>query len=496
MDVNKSFKVLDESACETVTTTLPSRTLPACRSPVREPLCNIPVRPLNKRPILKPLCDATSGQFTPSKGDPLTPPYTPVKPCLTRSSSDLSDASVDKNQPQGALGGDAHSTDEAQALLAQQNADQSINQNKSWLETSPLAIIQDYEFIFSSRDRLVEYGRGAWSIVYTAQSARNQVLKDNANSTCGVSIPQSGLPTPQTTPRNSLLGGKPPQLFAVKTPSHRRAQQVIGKEAKILTWLRNRSLRYSDFVVDFYGYDAEKNHILLSAITLDLEQFATSAGKAARSSTSILNVSDPVIGLRAWEELAIHLVDGLSFLREARCVHGDIKPQNILLKSNRNSTGNHVELPHSQCLQYIPVYIDFSSSHICSEDSTTQSASKDEEISAVTPTFTDPALLAALRSKEVVIATYANDLYALAVTLLFAAIGECPYSCASSSIQKQIMAKEGRPLDFARSGDMATRISKGGLIDRCLARSFDKGDARWDLNTWRETLKTLFARRG
>ena len=490
MDVDKSFKVRDESACHTVNTDLMS---PASRSSARAPLCNIPIRPLNKRPILKSVCDRTGGDSTLSKSDPLTPPYTPSEPYSTKTSFGFSDATDDKSSHQRPLLDDAHPDSRTQAALAQQDAVQSTNQSPSWSETTPLAITQNYELIASSRDKFVEYGRGAWSIVYAAQTSSNNPVNDDSDSAHSISTSQMGLPTPQTTPRHSLVGARSPQLFAVKAPSHRAAHKVIRKEAKILTWLHNQCLRYSDYVVDFYGYDAEKNHILLSAVTLDLEQFAISAKKDMRLSIKAMNAFDPVMGLRAWEELAIHLVDGLSFLQEARCVHGDIKPQNILLKPSRRNNIEWAELEH---LQYIPVYIDFSSSRICPEDLTTESASKDDEISAVTPVFTDPDLLAAHRSKEPLIATYANDVYALGMTLLFAAIGECPYSCASTSIQKQIMAKEGRPLDFARSGEMATKVSKGGLIDRCLARSFEKGNSRWDLITWRGALKTLFVARG
>lgn len=492
MDRYEAFRVLDETARDEAAVILPPRTTLASQPAAREPLSSIPVRPLNTRRKSRPICDPSNKINASSKDDLLTPPHTPVRANTAQFSKCSSDLSESKNALARSFADKARLVDEVQIAFAEHRGERTTVQNVSWSTTTPLALTQDYEFIPSVRDKFVEYGRGAWSVVYAAQACRASSLKADG-SPCSETKSRHGLPTPQSTPRHSLSGAKSPQLFAAKVPSHRGAREVIRKEARVLTWLRIRSADYTNYVVEFHGYNAEEHLILLSAITLDLEHFALSAAKNARSSASSSQAFDPVVGLREWEELAMRLVDGLVFLQDARCVHGDIKPKNILLKP----TGTAIDQPNSpNGLRFTPVFIDFSSSRICPEDSSSERLSKDDEVSAVTPTFTDPALLLAHRSKEPVFATYANDVYALGVTLLFAAIGECPYSCASLPLQKQIMAKEGRPLDFARSGHMATRVSKGGRVDRCLAQSFEKGDARWDVKAWKDNLEITFATLG
>ena len=484
MAVNRPFHVMDES--ERSTSMPPPTPSLSRRGFVREPLSSMSTRPLNKRALSIPIASVSDAKHAIHKSDPLTPPYTPVRPGLRRSSTGSSDASSGSLRSPVLPAHTKSLSTTSLSKLPLNHQHRPTSQRVSWKDTQPSAITQEYELIPTSKGRFVEYGYGAWSVVYAAQATHGGSADDP-----GIHISPSyhrGLPTPQTTPRNSLSGSRSPRLFAVKAPAQRAAREVLAKEARILTWLRARSSSYTDYVVNFHGYDPEKHHILLSAITLDLEAFAKSAAKQAQSNPSSTYSHDPVLGVREWGDLASHLIDGLSFLHQARCVHGDIKPQNILLKPKALLSPSIFGDPVNKGLQYTPVYIDFSSSRICPDDPDAEKLSKEDEISAITPTFTDPALLAAHRSKDPVYATYSNDIYALGVTLLFAAIGECPYSFATMPIQQQIMAKEGRPLDFARSGDMAMKVSKGGIVDRSLARCFDKGDSRWDLDTWRSAL--------
>lgn len=209
---------------------------------------------------------------------------------------------------------------------------------------------------------------------------------------------------------------------------------------------------------------------------------------------------DPVVGTAEWAHLTTKLIDGLAFLHSARCVHGDIKPANILLR------------PSSTFPFPSPLYCDFSSSHIGRRLCTTTSSKavgatgedshdaddefsssndeddddekggndnnsnnkkrkkKEEEeiepVSAVTPDYASPELLAALRSGKAT-ATQASDVFGLATTLLMAAIGQSPYSAGGRmEVLKLAMAREGRPMDFAQGGENASRVMRGKLVDK------------------------------
>ena len=98
----------------------------------------------------------------------------------------------------------------------------------------------------------------------------------------------------------------------------------------------------------------------------------------------------------------------------------------------------------------------------------------------MTPDFTSPELLASFyhRNGSRAVATFASDIFALGVTLLVAATGESPYVSARMEIQKLAMAKEGRPMEFARAGDQASRVMKGRMVVKSLTRALEKDPMR------------------
>lgn len=281
----------------------------------------------------------------------------------------------------------------------------------------------------------------------------------------------------------------------------------------------------------FHGYDFSQSSLVLEAVPLSLETHAIAAAKAARLNLSTKNMFDPVVGTVEWAHLATKLIDGLAFLHSARCVHGDIKPSNILLR------------PSSTFPFPSPLYCDFSSSHIgrplCTttsskavaatgedshdaDDKFSSSNDEDEDedednddddegdennnsrknkkrrrrrkegedvepVSAVTPDYASPELLAALRSGKAT-ATQASDVFALATTLLMAAIGQSPYSAGGRvEVLKLAMAREGRPMDFAQGGENASRVMRGKLVDKVvkggLIRDVDGRNSVWE---WRD----------
>ncbi len=117
-------------------------------------------------------------------------------------------------------------------------------------------------------------------------------------------------------------------------------------------------------------------------------------------------------------------------------------------------------------MAYTPLYCDFSSSRIY-DNSTISNPGQVQQITALTSDYASPELLTSLQSTAA-IATTAADVYALAVSLVVAAIGTSPYAGAGMEMLKLSMAREGRVLEFARQADQGTRIMKGRIVERCL----------------------------
>lgn len=318
----------------------------------------------------------------------------------------------------------------------------------NWSEILPRAYSKKYEILGSASSGLQEYGRGAWSVVYRAKE---------------VSETHRSAPlTPPTSPAQPSVGG----ILAVKAPCRRDAHCVLEKEARVLTYLHSFS-HAEKYLVPFHGFDQLEHSIVLSAIPLSLEKYAKIGAEDARLNFSTKTMCDPVIGIEHWMQLASHLIDGLVFLHSKSCVHGDIKPANILLRDSESEF-------------LTPLFCDFSSSHVSPSPSSNAPSSCEEaieEVSAVTPDYTSPELLDAIHHHTAnarAIASAAADVFALAVTLMVAATGESPYAGARMDVQKLGMAKEGKPLDFARGGENSSRIMKGRWVDKVLGCAVDK----------------------
>lgn len=307
-----------------------------------------------------------------------------------------------------------------------------------------------------------ELGRGAWSTVYLAIE-NVEPLK-----------PRTNLPlTPPTSPTTGATASSK-KVLAVKKPSSRQAHKILEKEAKILTYLTSHA-DASTHLVLFHGFDTAQHSIVLGAVPLSLE---THAKAASRTPFSTKTMFDPVVGAEEWAGLAEALIGGLAFLHSTGCVHGDIKPANVLLRSE--SSGG-----------LSPLYCDFSSSHIVSG---TGEGEDVEEVSAVTTEYLSPELLEALspRSPARAVATYASDVFALGVTLLFAAIGDSPYAGARIASQKLGMAKEGLPFEFARRGEQASRVMKGRAVEKALSGALAKEAVkRATVAEWRDGIREV-----
>ena len=307
-----------------------------------------------------------------------------------------------------------------------------------------------------------ELGYGAWSTVYSVSE-----VPVPSGSSSHSSAPLTPPGTPEQSRRSSAA-----QLLAVKALARQDGKSVLEKEARILTYLHSHS-EAAKYLVPFHGLNSTQRSIVMDLVPLTLESHAREMAKAPLTTESMFQ---PVMGGEQWQGLAKALIAGLAFLHAKRCIHGDIKPANILLQQGRDCSGRNI---------LTPLYCDFSSSHVLDEPAASGTV---DLVSAVTTEYAAPELLRALRSgsTERPVATFASDVFSLGTTLLFAALGESPYAMARISFQKLEMAKEGRPLDYARSGSQGTRVQKGQVVDRILEAAVVKeAKKRTDVETWK-----------
>ena len=332
---------------------------------------------------------------------------------------------------------------------------QSEPKEVKWKKTTPRPYPKRYELLGSVGSGFEEYGRGAWSTVFRAIECHPGK----------VSAPL----TPPLSPPNSPKQAGISRLVAVKAPSRNDAHPILQQEARILTYLHSFP-GAAPYLVPFHGYDQPLHSLIFSAIPLNLDSYVKQAARAARSSPSMKTMFDPVIGTKEWSDLAEHLISGLAFLHSHNCVHGDIKPANILLlQSSRDDAA------------ITPLFCDFSSARVIVPSTADPGGQEDdtdvEEVTAVTPDYTSPELLVGLHGRTPgmrAVVTPASDVFSLGVTLLFAAIGESPYASARMEVQKLAMAREGRPVDFARSGEGAARVMRGKMVERVVSMGVEK----------------------
>ena len=423
---------------------LTSPSTSAVALPMRPALAELPALPLTQRPQLPTSKTLPAEVPAVCANQPLTPPSTPPKPETIRASAgaDGTEAMLSINVNIGAKPSE----------MLECRAIQESRQEAPGLDTALK--------LYTTRYQLhEELGHGAWSTVYRAEPNVEQLTN----------LP----PTPPTSPTTRATASSI-MVLAVKKPSSRQAHKILEKEAKILTFIHSHA-NASTYLVPFHGFDLAQHSIILDAVPLSLEAHAKAAVQRPLSTKTMF---DPVVGAEEWAGLAEGLIGGLAFLHNVGCVHGDIKPANILLRS-----GSGEELT--------PLYCDFSSSHIVS---TTGEEREVEEVSAVTTEYLSPEFLEALspRNTDRAVATYASDVFALGVTLLFAAIGESPYAGARIPSQRLGMAKEGLPFEFARRGDQATRVMKGRAADKALKGALAKeAEQRVMAAKWRDEIREV-----
>lgn len=323
----------------------------------------------------------------------------------------------------------------------------------------PLEFLQDLELRRDASGKLMEYGRGAWSVVYMASS-------------------RSSLQTSPSTPPASPANAN--RVLAVKSPVRRDAHSVLQAEALTLTHL-SRTPGHERHIIQFHGYISSSHSIVMGAVPLAMSTYIEYRASTARQNFSTRTMFDPVLGTTQWRDLSRKLIEGLDWMHNrAHVVHGDIKPHNILLRPRQNE-----EEDGADGFPYDPVFVDFSSSYVFSPDIVVKSPSA--AMSALTPPFTAPELLSisSLKSPDV-IPTTASDVFSLAVTLLAAATGDLLLYPGVNSMQRLAMSRDGhRVLDYVRSGPNGSRVPRNGLVEKTLKPAVSKDPAdRVNTQNW------------
>lgn len=276
-------------------------------------------------------------------------------------------------------------------------------------------------------------GEGAWSDVYLALPCEPQLPNPTASPTIDHNIPSETQPA----------------AYALKTPASRSARGVLAAEAKMLTYLSRRP-ESSSHITPFYGLDERNGALVLKAMdnTLDgwLEKELNPLSEPAR--TEKLAVAFP--------NIASKLIDGLDWLEKQGCVHGDIKPGNVLL-----STAPQLDV----------VYSDFSSAIIPALSS---DDGKSAPLGGGTWDYLDPVLLdRPIPGAPLPSPTSGSDLWSLAITLLYVVIGASPLDgIGANKFIRRDCVKHGTPMVYAGYGDKGAQNMKR-LTDLGKALGFD-----------------------
>ncbi|KAI9711365.1 MAG: hypothetical protein M1812_007214 [Candelaria pacifica] len=339
------------------------------------------------------------------------------------------------------------------------------------------------------------YGKGAWSTVYKAI-----LLPPSTSSTNNAIV---DLPTPPSSPANKAFITSP-KLLAIKAAGRRDAKPILENEARILTYLSTAAdeRKSSQHIINFLGYDTPNSALVLEAVPLTLSDYTATFADPTRQRTATTARSEPIIGTRQWLSFAANLIAGLKFLKDMGVVHGDIKPQNILLRESITSPSSSTSslqqpLPNdndenNNTITYTALFADFSSSHILNP---TTPPSEIKELTALTAEYTAPELFSSLlpSNPHRCIATFSTDVFALGVSLLEIAIGESCYKGAGSETMKACMINEGNPMGFARGGMGWARCRKGGVVDRIVERAVvgKKVEERIVVEEWSRVLKEV-----
>ncbi|KAJ5459780.1 uncharacterized protein N7458_001332 [Penicillium daleae] len=368
---------------------------------------------------------------TPTSASALTPPVTPI-------AKEAADAERAIPSPRD-----------------ERSPEQTAAQVKRNIST-PLGFTDELEICRDDEDRPVEFGRGAWSIVYKARSSTNA-------ATCSLHTPPS---SPVTITR----------VLAVKAPLRRDARKVLQSEALTLTRL-NLTPGFERHIVPFHGFMSDSIALVMSAVPLSLSTYIEDQADLRKRQPSTATMFDPVQGPESWRDMARKLITSLTWLHDtAGIIHGDIKPHNILLRQIPTDK----PAAEASAFPYEPLLADFSSAFEIPKDGPPGLETNQAAMSAFTPPFTAPELLslASIKSGDVA-PTPSSDVFSLAATLIAAATGDLLLYPGSNNMQRLAMARDGhRILEFTRAGSNGCRVPRNGFVEKLVQPAVVKDPAQ------------------
>ncbi|KAK2840536.1 hypothetical protein FQN49_006176 [Arthroderma sp. PD_2] len=224
----------------------------------------------------------------------------------------------------------------------------------------------------------------------------------------------------------------------------------------------------------------------MTAIPLSFAGHVRARASEAAASFSTRTMFKPVVGMATWLSFASKLVEGLRWLHDvAGVVHGDIKPENILLRpqipsidTNTVNMGN-TGINDTAVEAFDLLFVDFTSAHcLHSNDMPLNSTTS---LSALSPPFAAPELLRAPSLTGSNIApSPSSDIFSLAATLLTAATGCVSLYSGEGPNRRLAMSQSGHyVLEYVRSGDQGTRVPRKGIVERVISPAVLKEAEQW-----------------
>ncbi|KAF2439653.1 kinase-like protein, partial [Karstenula rhodostoma CBS 690.94] len=340
------------------------------------------------------------------------------------------------------------------------------------------AWLSDYEFEMDPAGRQKVIGTGAWSTVYLASPAPSMpeelaILSSLPNHASAEATPPL---TPVRSRGSSMSKPYPPtpSAYAVKVPYEKTAHRVLTEEGRILSYL-SRFPSAEKYLVPYYGQDLRTDALIMRYMPSTLDSLIIADLNTRDESDRAVMLAD------VFPHIACNLLDGLAWLQDKACIHGDIKPSNILMAVNPST-----RTPHA-------VFADFSAATLPSSPSE-PGKKQSKPMGGATWDFMAPSQLTSTSTP-----TPEADLWSLAITLLVLVTGASPYDrIAPNAILKREILKLGTPLDYVSAGENGVRsVIRLGALSRGLGFNVKKWmgrmlareeAARMDIGEWREEL--------